>query len=177
MLQYWLHCSYFISFPSVHTSLFMFSLISFSPHFIDHVSFFISFSPQSISFISSTIVQLIYIYLIWLHSWSFSLIVRFTFQPIPFLEINNLRLSLDKYLILNRYSLLEAELRGFTTPCLFILSKKYKRQFNFTSEWDLILQLTILRVKVGLKFLMTKSFFSGVLSWNNLLTESWKNVT
>ena len=39
MLHYWLHCSYFISFPSVHISLFMLHLISFSPHIIDHVSF------------------------------------------------------------------------------------------------------------------------------------------
>ena len=34
-----LHCSYFISFPSVRTSLFMFHFISFSPHFIDYVPF------------------------------------------------------------------------------------------------------------------------------------------
>ena len=33
-----LHCSSFISFPSVRTSLFVFHLISFSPHFIIHVS-------------------------------------------------------------------------------------------------------------------------------------------
>ena len=37
-LQSALHCSYFISFPSVHTSLLIFHLISFSPHFIIHVS-------------------------------------------------------------------------------------------------------------------------------------------
>ena len=36
-LQSTLHCLCFISFPSVHTSLFMLHLISFSPHFIVHV--------------------------------------------------------------------------------------------------------------------------------------------
>ena len=39
LLHYRLHCSSLISFPSVCTSLFMFHLISFSPHLIDHVSF------------------------------------------------------------------------------------------------------------------------------------------
>ena len=46
-------------------------------------------------------------------TWSFSHIVSFTFQPIPSLEINDLRVSSDKFLILDRYSLLEAELRWF----------------------------------------------------------------
>ena len=64
------------------TSLFMFHLISFSLHFIVHVSshflestlhwscfIFISFSPQSISFISPTTVHLVHVYLIWLYSY------------------------------------------------------------------------------------------------------------
>ena len=46
-------------------------------------------------------------------TWSFNLIVSFTFQPIPFLEINDLQVSLDKFLILDRYSLLEADLWCF----------------------------------------------------------------
>ena len=46
-------------------------------------------------------------------TWSFNLIVSFTFQPIPSLEINDLRVSLDKFLILDRYSLLEADLWCF----------------------------------------------------------------
>ena len=62
------HSSCFVKFPLVHTSLFMSHVISFSLHFIDHVNF-ISVSLQSISFILSTIVHLIYIYLIWLHSY------------------------------------------------------------------------------------------------------------
>ena len=62
-------------------SLFMFHLISFSTHFMVHVSshflqptphwscfIFISFNSQFISFILSTILHLIHIYLIWLHS-------------------------------------------------------------------------------------------------------------
>ena len=67
---------------TLSTSLFMFHVISFSPHFIDHVSFyilestlhwscfiFISFSPQSISFISPTTVHLVHVCLIWLYSY------------------------------------------------------------------------------------------------------------
>ena len=46
-------------------------------------------------------------------TWSFNHIVSFTFQPIPSLEINDLRVSSDKFLILDRYSLLEVELRWF----------------------------------------------------------------
>ena len=111
-LQSTLHCSCFISFPSVHTSLFMFHLISFSPHFTDDVSFlFLSvhspshsfYLPQSISFIF-TLVACTHI------TWSFNLIVTFTFQPISSPGINNLQVSLCKFLILDRYSLLEAEL-------------------------------------------------------------------
>ena len=93
----------------------MFHLISFNPHFIDHVSFLFpsvhnpshSFHlPQSISFMF-TLFGCIHI------TWSFNLIVSFTFQPIPSLEINDLRVSLDKFLISDRYSLLEAELWWF----------------------------------------------------------------
>ena len=64
------------------TSLFMFHLVSFSPHFIVHVSshflhstlhwscfIFISFIPQSISFISPTTVHVVHLYLIWLYSY------------------------------------------------------------------------------------------------------------
>ena len=60
ILHYQLHRSCFVLFPSVHTSLFMFHIISFSPGFIDHVSCLFpsvhspSLSlhlPQSISFI------------------------------------------------------------------------------------------------------------------------------
>ena len=126
MLHYQLRCSCFILFLSVHTSLFMFHLISLSPDFIDHVSFLIllvhspshsSHLPQSISFMF-TLFGCIHI------TWSFNLIVSFTFQPIPSLEINNLQVSLDKFLILDIHYL-KLTFSVFTTPCLFILNKKY----------------------------------------------------
>ena len=92
-LHYRFHCSCFISFSSVHTSLFiMFHLISFSQHLIDHASFLLpsvhspshSFHlPQSISFIF-TLFGCTHI------TWSFNLIVSSAFQPIPFLKFNNL---------------------------------------------------------------------------------------
>ena len=88
LLHYQLHCSCFILFPSVHTPSHSFHL------------------PQSILFMF-TLFGCIHI------TWSFNLIVSFTFQPIPSLEINDLRVSLVKFLILNRYSLLEADLRCF----------------------------------------------------------------
>ena len=55
ILQSTLYCSCFIWFASAHTLLFIFR--------------FISFSPQSISFISSTMVYHIHISLIWLYSY------------------------------------------------------------------------------------------------------------
>ena len=115
MLHYWHHCSYFISYLSVHTSLFMFHLISSSPHFIDHVSFlFPSVHSPSHSFHVPQSISLVFTLFGCIHiTWSFNLTVSFTFQPIPSLEINDLRVSLDKFLISDRYSLLEAELRWF----------------------------------------------------------------
>ena len=100
------------------TSLLMFHLISLSPHFIDYVSFLFpsvhspshSFHlPQPISFMF-TLFGCIHI------TWLFNLIVSFTFQPILSLEINDLWVSLDKFLILDRYSLLEADLWCFYYP-------------------------------------------------------------
>ena len=98
----------------------MFHFISVSPHFMFH---FIFFSPQSISFISSATVNLIhfichsqshshltYLIALILHLHAILLSVSL-FQPIPSLEINDLRVSLDKVLILDRYSL--PELRWF----------------------------------------------------------------
>ena len=74
-------------------------------------------SPQFISFISPITVHLIHIYVFGcIHiTWSFNHIVSFTFQPIPSLGVRNLRVSLNKFLILDRdrYSLVEAELRWF----------------------------------------------------------------
>ena len=100
--------------------LFLFHLISFrvSSYFLQstlHCSCFIliSFSPQSFSFISSTIVHLVHIYLIWLHSYYIVIQPYWQFHPVPSLEINDLRVSLDKFLILNTYSILETQIRWF----------------------------------------------------------------
>ena len=106
----------------------MFHVISFSPHFIDHVSIyflkstlhwscfiFISFSPQSISFISPTAVHLVHVCLIWLYSYYIVIQIhcQFHVSANASLEINDRRVSLDKFSILNRYSLLEADFRSF----------------------------------------------------------------
>ena len=93
----------------------MFHLISSSPHFIDHVSFlFPSVHSPSHSFHVPQSISLVFTLFGCIHiTWSFNLTVSFTFQPIPSLEINDLRVSLDKFLISGRYSLLEAELRWF----------------------------------------------------------------
>ena len=127
MLHYWHRCLCFISYPSVHTLLFMFYLISLSPHFIDHVSVLCpSVHSSSHSFHVPQSILLMFTLFGCIHiTWSFNLTIIFTFQPIPSLEINNLRVSLDKFLILDRYWLLEADFDGFTTPCLLILNKKY----------------------------------------------------
>ena len=108
----------FISFPSVHTSLFVFHLIYFSSRFIDHVSFlFPSVHSPSHSFHVPQSISLVFTLFGCIHiTWSFNLTVSFTFQPIPSLEINDLRVSLDKFLILDRYSLLEADLQCFYYP-------------------------------------------------------------
>ena len=95
----------------------MFHLISFSPHFIDHVSLlFPSVHSSSHSFHLSQSILFIFILFGCIHiTWSFNHIVSFTFQPIPSLGVRNLRVSLNKFLILDRdrYSLVEAELRWF----------------------------------------------------------------
>ena len=92
ILHYGLHCSCFMLFSSVHISLFMFHLISFSPHFIDHVSFlFPSAHSQSHSFHLALSILFIFTLFGCIHvTWSFNLIVSFTFQPIPSLEISDL---------------------------------------------------------------------------------------
>ena len=120
-------------------SLFMFHLISFSPHFTVHVSshfsqstlycscfiLFSSVHSPSHSFhlplpISFTITLLGCTHII----SSFNLIVSCTFQPSLSLEINDLRVSLDKVLILDRYSLLEAELWWFYFSLSFYIKQE-----------------------------------------------------
>ena len=100
---------------TLSTSLFMVHLSSVSPHFIDHVSLlFPSVHSPSHSFHLSQSISLIFALFGCIHiTWSFNHIISFTFRPIPSLGISDLRVSLDKFLILDRYSLLEAELRVF----------------------------------------------------------------
>ena len=96
-------------------SLFIFHLISFSSYFIDHGSFLFSLVHNpSHSFHLSLFISSIFILFGRIDiTWSFNVIVSFTFHPIPSLEINNLRVLLEKFSILYRYSLPEAELRWF----------------------------------------------------------------
>ena len=85
--------------------LLLFHFISFSPQFIDYDSFLFplvysqshSFHlPQNNSFMS-TLFGCTHV------TWSFNLIASSTFQPIQSLDISNLRVSLDKFFILNRW--------------------------------------------------------------------------
>ena len=92
----------------------MFNLISINPYFNVHVSsHFLQSTVHLIHFTyhSSSRSCLPYLAVFILHAWSFNLIVSFTFQPMSSLEINDLQVSLDKFLILDRHSLLETELR------------------------------------------------------------------
>ena len=75
--------------------------------------YLISFSPQSISFISQFISFIVTLSGCIHITGFFKLNVSFPFQAIPSVEICDLRVSLNKFLILDSYSLLEAELRWF----------------------------------------------------------------
>ena len=114
MLHYRLHCSCFITVPSIHTSLFMFHLISFSPHFIDHVS--VCFLHSTVHLIHFTYHSLTCSYLPYLAV--FILLGHSTILSVSLSSQSRLwKLttyeSLNKCLIFDRYSLLEAELRCF----------------------------------------------------------------
>ena len=120
-----LHCPCLISFPSLHISFFMFHLFTF-----------ISFIPQSISFVSFAIVHLIHIQLIWLHSY-YSVIqpyCQFHFSVNPVSRNYLYQVPLDKVLILDIHYL-KLNSGGFTTPCLFI---KYRmvseKTFQFVQQ-------------------------------------------
>ena len=106
--------SYFLQ-STLNCSCFIFIAFIHSP---SH-SFYL---PQSISFIF-TLFGCIHI------TWPFNLIVIFTFQPIPSLEIDDLRLSLDKFLILDRYLLLEAELRRFCYSLSLCIKQEIQQYF------------------------------------------------
>ena len=110
------------------TSLFMFHLVSFTRHYIVHFlsnflqptlycSCFILFSSvcsPSHSFRLTKSISFTFTLFGYTHiTLAFNLIVSFIFQPILSLEMKHLRVSMDKSLILDRYSLFEAELRWF----------------------------------------------------------------
>ena len=133
----------------------MFHLISSSPHFIDHVSFlFPSVYSPSHSFHVPQSISLVFTLFGCIHiTWSFNLTVSFTFQPIPSLEINDLRVSLDKFLISDRYSLLEAELRWFYyTLCPYIkqeIQHGVRRNILVCSATDVYLSIYSTQAYVG----------------------------
>ena len=96
--------------------------ISLSPHFIDHVSFlFPSVHSPSRSFHLPQFILFMFTLYGCIHfTCSFNLIVSFTFHRIPSLEINDLQVSLDKFLILGRYSLREADRCFYCSFSLYI---------------------------------------------------------
>ena len=72
-------------------------------------------------------------------------------------------------LIAARWILRQHNINAITTYFKYLM-----RQFNLTSEWDLIIQLPHSRSQ-ALTFLITKLLFRGNLSLNNL-TESWRKL-
>ena len=109
----------------------MFHLISSSPHFINHVSFlFSSVHSPTYSFHLPQLILFRFTLFSCIHiTWSFNLTVSFTVQPIPSLEINNLRVPVDKFLILDRYSLLEVHLRWFCYSLSLYIKQEIQHSF------------------------------------------------
>ena len=107
-LQSTLHCSGFTSFPSVHTSLIMFHFYFLQPTV--HLIHFTYHSPSR-SYLPYLVVFMSHAFM-YSRCHSVSL-VSFTFQPILYLESNNLQVPLDKFSILDRDSWLEAEIRVY----------------------------------------------------------------
>ena len=104
-----------LRFVSLSTSLFMYHLFFFSPRFIVHVLFcFLQSTVHLIHLIyySSSHSHLSYLVALILHCQSALLSVSLFSQSL-FLETNNLAVSLDKVLVLDRYSLLKAKLGWF----------------------------------------------------------------
>ena len=120
----------------------MFHLISFSPHFIVHESSLPSVDTSLLMFhcyfLQST-VHLIHLayhspsrsylpYLVIYHiTCSLNHIVSFAFQPNLSPGISGLRVFLKEVLILDRYSLLEAELRWFYYSLSLCVGKEKQR--------------------------------------------------
>ena len=103
--------------------------------------------PQSISF-TFIIFDCTYI------SWSFNLIVTFTFRPIPSLEVIILGVSFDKVLIIDRYSLFEVKLQWLY--CSLCRYSKQKRQHGVRRNF-----LAILATYVYLLIYSTRGIYLG----------------
>ena len=91
------------------------------------------YHERSISFISSTIVHLIHIHHIWLHSYYIVIqpYCQFHLSANPVSGNWQPTSALDKVLILGRYSLLEPELRWFYYSLTLIWNKKYNKTFLY----------------------------------------------
>ena len=87
---------------------------------------FISFSPQSISFVSPTTVHLGYIYLIWLYSY------YMVIQPHCQFHYSSNPVS-GKFLTSDRYSLLESEHRWFYYSLSLYIEQKIQQLENTSS--------------------------------------------
>ena len=87
---------------------------------------FISFSPQSISFVSPTTVHLGSIYLIWLYSY------YMVIQPNCQFHYSSNPVS-GKFLISDRYSLLESEHRWFYYSLSLYIEQKIQQLENTSS--------------------------------------------
>ena len=87
-------------------------------------------------------------------SWSFNLIVTFTFRPIPSLEVIILGVSFDKVLIIDRYSLFEVKLQWLY--CSLCRYSKQKRQHGVRRNF-----LAILATDVYLLIYSTRGIYLG----------------
>ena len=119
LLHYWFHGSCFVSFLSVHTSLIMFHLYFIQSTF--HHIHFIYHSP-SCSYLPGKVIPCLVVLILHGHST-----LSFSFSANHALDINNLQVSLDKFLIFDRYLLLEAELWWFYYSLSFYI-KQEKQQ-------------------------------------------------
>ena len=143
-LQSTLYCSCFILLPSAHSPTHSFRL------------------PLSIS-LTITLFGCTHI------TSSFNLIVSFSFQPNLFLK-NNPQRSLDKVLILDRYSLLEAELWWF----YFSLSLYIKQEI----QHDVRRNVLVCSAAEGYLLIYSTQAYVGTRQkyWisSNLVSHSWK---
>ena len=85
-------------------------------------------------------------------------------------------MSLDKFLISDRYSLLEDKFWWFYYSLPLYIKQEIQPSVQFDIGMESDPTVSYSQSQVALKLLMTKSLFSGALFWNNLLTDSWRKV-